>query len=143
MDTTIVSKPSLLEEFQSLLKLITDGNPLTCHGITRRNKRCKSRVGRAAKKRLSALSLDVIECFNNGRDGFEILLREASSLAMCIRNHQFQAIDKYETWMGMIPLTTDEISLDDSKATVSISKLKRIITNSLSVNTLGSSCIIV
>jgi hypothetical protein len=139
MSTNVAPKPSLLEEFESLLKLITDDHHLTCHGITKKNKRCTSRVNRAAKKRLSALSFDVVECLKNGRDGMEVLLREASSLAMCIKNHQLQATDKYEAWMGMIPSTTDESSLDDTENKVSISKFKRIIAHSLSVNILDSS----
>lgn len=143
MGTTVAPKLSLLEEFQSLLKLITDDDPLTCHGRTRKNERCKSRVSRAAKKRLLALSFDVIECLKNGRDGIEVLLQEASSLAMCIKNHQLQAVDKYETWMGMIPLTTDDSSLDDAETKVSISKLKRIITHSLSVKTPTFNCFVV
>lgn len=123
MSTTVAPKLSLLGEFQSLLKLITDGDPLTCHSRTQKNERCKSRVGRVAKKRLLALSSDVIECLKNGLDGIEVLLQEASSLVMCIANHQLQAIAKYENWMGMIPLTTDGSSLDDAETKVSISKL--------------------
>jgi hypothetical protein len=127
MATTVSPKPSLLEEFQSLLKLIKNDHPLTCHGRTKKNERCKSRVGKGAKKRLSALCFDVAECLKNGCEGIEVLLQEASSLAMCIRMHQLQATDKYKTWMAMVPLTTDKPPLDDTETKVSISKLKCII----------------
>lgn len=143
MGTTIAPKPSLLEEFQSLLKLITDGGSLTCHGITKKNQRCERKVSAATKKRLSVLGIDIVECLKNGCDRIEVLLREASSLAMCIQTHQFQAIDKYETWIRMIPLTTDESPLDDIETKVSISQFDRIIAHSVLVNTVDSSCDIV
>jgi hypothetical protein len=144
MGTIVAPKLSLLEEFQSLLKLITDGDPLTCQGRTQKEKRCKSRVGRVAKKRLKELSSKIIECLENGRrDGIEALLEKASSFAMCIRNHQCQAKDKYKIWMGMIPLMTDDSSLDDAETKVSISELKRIIAHSLSVKMLTFNCFVV
>lgn len=142
MDTTVAPQPSLLEEFQSLHKLIKDDEVLICHGKNRKGNRCGRRSGKAVKRKLLALALEVIECLKNGRDGIELLLEKASSFAMCLY-HQSDAMDKCKTWMDMVPLTTNNSSLDDADAKVSISKLKHIATYPRLANSPSFNCFVV
>lgn len=143
MATAITSRPSLLEEFQSLLQLIRDDRTLTCHGRNKTNERCGNQVGKDAKKRLSVLCSGIAKCLKNGCDGIEALLRDASYLTMCLRRHQLQATDKYETWLAMIPSKPNDPSLDEAKRKVSIFWLKGVIAYSLLVGTVHFSHFII
>lgn len=105
--------------FQSLYETVTRKGAFRCHGINKNDTQCKRRI-RASKKALSIICEDIIELLRQGTGDVQHLLTQASSMVMCIQNHQAQAARQFKTWMEMINSLQDQLSLEEDEIKVGI-----------------------
>lgn len=126
---TFTYQSSLLEEFESLLKIAESQKLIRCHGKAknrqRKNKktyRCKRKFGNT-KQKLATKCEEIIEVLDQESGDIEGLLEDASSLVVCTQNHRAYAVKQFEIWMGKVnflDISEDDYSSDGDEAEVSI-----------------------
>lgn len=100
MMVTADSLISLQDEFEGLIQVICRDKKLTCF---LQSKKCNYPLSKATLERLAELLTNIVELLKDDGQNVEVLLKEASSLVMCIRRHQDQGVLIFKEWIERIP----------------------------------------